>query len=229
MDAVDKKEQLFDGKPDNEADASSAPRVRAYSYIRMSTKEQLQGDSLRRQYEKAEFYARENTLELVENYDDIGVSAFRGANELGRLGDFLAAVKSNLVTPGSHLIVESMDRLTRQTPIAAISTFNEIIMRGIVVVTLDDGMRYSAEDFAANQYKLFIAVGAMMRAHDESLRKSGLLSDTWAQKRKQLAEEGKVLTSVVPAWLRVNKSENLIEQVPERVAIIKEIFDLGKV
>ena len=57
-------------------------RPRAYSYVRMSTDEQLKGDSLRRQMETSAAYAAEHGLELVDEsrLQDIGVSAFKGAN-----------------------------------------------------------------------------------------------------------------------------------------------------
>ena len=56
--------------------------VRAYSYIRMSTDVQLRGDSLRRQLEASSDYAAKHGLELVEEsrLQDIGISAFKGAN-----------------------------------------------------------------------------------------------------------------------------------------------------
>jgi DNA invertase Pin-like site-specific DNA recombinase len=61
-------------------------RPKAISYVRMSTAEQLKGDSLRRQTEKSAKYAAENGLELDENFklEDIGVSAFRGRSSLSR-------------------------------------------------------------------------------------------------------------------------------------------------
>ena len=57
-------------------------RPLAYSYIRMSTNLQIKGDSLRRQTELSEKYATDNNLELVKDFrlQDIGVSAFKGAN-----------------------------------------------------------------------------------------------------------------------------------------------------
>jgi DNA invertase Pin-like site-specific DNA recombinase len=51
---------------------------------------------------------------LVENYRDLGVSAFRGKNaDHGALKAFLDRVESGLIQPGSYLIVESLDRLSR--------------------------------------------------------------------------------------------------------------------
>jgi hypothetical protein len=59
---------------------------KAYSYVRMSTPEQRKGDSLRRQTELAENYARANNLELDATFKlhDIGVSAFDGSNLISR-------------------------------------------------------------------------------------------------------------------------------------------------
>lgn len=206
--------------------AARAATAKAYSYIRMSTKEQIQGDSIRRQVDKTRSYAREHNLELVENYDDIGVSAFRGRNaEQGALRRFMDAVDNGDIPKGSHLVIESMDRLTRQTAMTAVALMSAIIDAGIVIVTLDNKMSYSAESVTANGAQLFIAIGEMMRAHEESRRKSGLLSDAWTEKRKQLRLNGKVITSRVPAWLATDKG--VVETIPKRVAVVKEIFEMA--
>lgn len=201
---------------------------KAYSYIRMSTKEQLQGDSLRRQLQQTRAYAKKHNLELVEDYDDIGVSAFRGRNaEQGALRRFLDAVQTGEIPQGSHLVIESMDRLTRQTAMTAVALMSEIIDAGITIVTLDNQVSYSAESVATNQANLFIAIGEIMRAHEESRRKSNLLSHAWSEKRKQLRESGTIITARVPAWLSVNKSTGEIRPIPERAAVVREVFDLA--
>jgi DNA invertase Pin-like site-specific DNA recombinase len=82
----------------------------AYSYIRMSTTQQLTGDSLRRQTEKATEYAKVNGLELDQKFKltDIGFSAYDGSNvDKGSLGLFLASIKEKRIPVGSVLIVES--------------------------------------------------------------------------------------------------------------------------
>jgi DNA invertase Pin-like site-specific DNA recombinase len=86
--------------------------IRAYSYLRMSTAEQIRGDSLRRQLEQSRDYAAKHGMTLVEDLRDIGISAFHGANAAeGALGLFLAAVKAEKVEAGSYLLVESLVRL----------------------------------------------------------------------------------------------------------------------
>src|SRR5919202_870899 len=90
---------------------------KAFSYLRFSTPEQMKGDSFRRQAVLAQEYASRHGLDLDTDltFRDLGVSAFRGKNaETGRLGDFLQAVADGLVPPGSFLLVESLDRISRQ-------------------------------------------------------------------------------------------------------------------
>src|SRR6266404_9298254 len=102
------------------------PRAKAYSYVRMSTDLQLKGDSLRRQLEASAAYAVTHDLELVDEsrLEDIGVSAFKGANVAeGALGRFLAAVESGKVPNGSYLLVESLDRISRQEIKASLALF----------------------------------------------------------------------------------------------------------
>ena len=66
------------------------PTTPATIYIRWSSEAQTGRDSLRRQLESAQQYAKEHRLLIVETIIDEAVSAFSG-NHLtkGRLGDFI--------------------------------------------------------------------------------------------------------------------------------------------
>lgn len=202
--------------------------AKAYSYIRMSTKEQLHGDSLRRQLQRTAAYAREKGLELVERYDDWGVSAYRGKNaSQGALARFLDAITDGRIQKGSYLLIESMDRLSRDKATAAFALLTEIINAGIIVVTLDDKQEYSQATLDQSHAHLFIAIGAMIRSHEESRRKAGLLAETWQEKRRKLVDKGEILTSRIPSWLRVNKSKDKIEVIPDRAKLVREMFELS--
>src|SRR5262245_60527280 len=126
-------------------------RAKAFSYIRFSTPEQSKGRSLERQIAAAKDYARNHDppLDLDESltFQDLGVSAFRGRNiEEGALGAFLDAVKEGKVQKGSYLLVESLDRVSRQAARRAANTIGEIVDAGITVVDLSDNEReYSAD------------------------------------------------------------------------------------
>src|SRR3954468_1191676 len=117
-------------------------RPKAYSYIRMSTEGQLRGDSLRRQVDRSRAYAAEHGLDLDETtrFNDIGVSAFRGKNlKVGALAQFLEAVRTEKIARGSYLLVESLDRFSRDEVLNAQAEFLQLIRAGINVVTLIDG------------------------------------------------------------------------------------------
>jgi DNA invertase Pin-like site-specific DNA recombinase len=88
-------------------------------------------------------YARQHGLELDVDltFHDLGKSAFRGQNvgEAGRLGDFLEAVKVGLVPPGSMLLVEQLDRISRQAARKALRVLEDIVDAGVSVATMNDG------------------------------------------------------------------------------------------
>lgn len=112
-------------------------RQKAYSYVRFSTTDQKKGDSLDRQMEKTLKYIKEHDLELdtTLNLTDAGVSAFKGKNvDEGRLGQFIQAIDYGRVRKGSYLIVESLDRPSRQNVEDALELFLRIIRKGIIIV-----------------------------------------------------------------------------------------------
>jgi DNA invertase Pin-like site-specific DNA recombinase len=89
----------------------------AFSDVRFSHPSQLEGDSPRRQTERTADYCSRNglTLDTSLTLRDLGVSAFRGKNAaVGNFRTFLDAIKTGKVAPGSVLIVESFDRISRQ-------------------------------------------------------------------------------------------------------------------
>lgn len=199
-------------------------KAKAYSYIRMSTDLQLRGDSLRRQREASQKYAEENNLELVEgmSLEDIGVSAFQGRNiSQGALGRFLSKAQAGEIEPGSFLIVESLDRLTRQSPREATSAFLQILQAGINIVTLMDGHLYEAGkgDFA----ELIYSVVVMSRAHDESQTKSSRVSAAWSNKRRNA--KSKILTAMVPSWLSLEPDRSGFLVNTDRASVVRRIFE----
>jgi len=190
----------------------------------MSTDAQLKGDSLRRQREQSREYAAQQGWDLLEADEmrDIGISAFTGANVAeGALGQFLRAIREGRVESGSFIIVESLDRLSRQQVLTSLGIFLQIVNAGINLVTLTDGQTYSAgtTDFQ----DLIFSIASMSRAHDESRTKSNRLSAAWSRKR-QNADNFK-LTERCPAWLSLSKDKKTFEVIPERAKVIVSIFE----
>jgi DNA invertase Pin-like site-specific DNA recombinase len=197
--------------------------TKAYSYIRMSTDIQLKGDSLRRQLNLSRDYADKNGLELVKNMEDIGVSAFRGKNvNEGALGQFIKLVESNEIETGSYLLVESLDRLSRDKITSALPKFLEMINQGICVVTLLDNQKYTKESINENPGQLLISLTIMVRAHEESETKAKRLSASWENKRKN--SDTKIITSKCPSWLVARTDKTGFDVIHSAAETVKKIF-----
>lgn len=178
----------------------------AYSYVRMSTSQQVKGDSLRRQLEMSRAYADEHGLELDDSLRDIGVSAWKGDNrKKGALGEFLDLVKFGRIQRGSYLLIESLDRLSRDQVLEALSLFLELLRDGIVIVTMADRQTYSQASIDSDWTKLIISLTIMARAHEESARKSQRVREAFANKREMIRKGQKTPFPSLPAWIDQNR------------------------
>ncbi|MBN4076857.1 recombinase family protein [Mariprofundus ferrooxydans] len=197
---------------------------KAYSYIRFSTPEQLKGDSLRRQLESSRKYALEHNLVLDESLRDLGVSAFKGKNATeGALKQFMELIDAGQVEQGSILILESLDRLSRQQVFTALSLFSSILAAGVEIVTLADGQHYTA-DSINDVGQLVFSLISLSRAHDESAMKSKRAEASWDMRRQRAIEKKTPATGRSPDWLRLADDKQGFESIPERVAIIRKVF-----
>ncbi|WP_050596199.1 recombinase family protein [Mesorhizobium sp. WSM1293] len=202
-------------------------RPKAYSYVRFSTPEQGSGDSLRRQIALAERYAALHGLELDNKltFRDLGKSAYRGANqETGHLGEFIALVESKDIKPGSYLLVESLDRLSRQPPMRTLKLLSRICDAGITVVTLDDNRAYTEEALEKDNLSLLVALMVAVRANEESEKKGRRVGEAWANKRRNAAT--KPLSALCPGWLRLSGDKKGFDLIPERAEIVRRVFDM---
>lgn len=216
----------------------NANRPVAYSYVRFSSAEQAKGASLARQLEAAEAYAKEHDLLLDDKltFRDMGVSAYKRHNieEGGDLKRFVDAVDEGLILPGSYLLVESLDRISRATILIAVELLLSIIRRKIIVVTLSDKHVFHPDDVHNHFAPLIMAVVTFYRANDESEHKSMRLRDIWNRKRKLLANSSGLdsgvpverMTRMCPAWLRLSDDKRAFEFIPEKKAIVDEIIQM---
>jgi DNA invertase Pin-like site-specific DNA recombinase len=201
--------------------------VKAYSYIRFSTPEQAKGDSLRRQLQAAREWCAARGIILDDSIRDLGKSAFKGGNaQFGALRAFLDLVERGEIERGSYLIVESLDRLSREAVLDAAARLFDLIRAGIIVVTLADGQEYSEERLRTDWTPLIISLTVMARAHDESRTKSLRVGKAWSEKRRRAIEDGQAMTAACPAWVILvgGPRSGRYEILPERGEIIRAIF-----
>lgn len=200
----------------------------AYSYIRFSSTEQLKGDSLRRQSDLSKNYAEANGLELDTklNLRDLGISAFDKSNlNKGALGQFLKLVEDGMIPRGSYLLVESLDRLSRDKVMDALGIFLNILNAGIIIVTLADNQVYSREKTNDNWASLIMSIVIMSRANEESVTKSRRIRASWDNKRQNISK--KRFTARCPYWLKASEGDTGFDLIPERVDVVKRIFQMS--
>jgi DNA invertase Pin-like site-specific DNA recombinase len=197
----------------------------AYSYIRFSSPPQMWGDSLRRQLAASEAWAERTGYQLDNSLKDMGVSAFKGLHRTsGALAAFLDLVKRGAIPKGSALVVESLDRLSREEVEDALALFLSIIHAGIDIVTLGDREEvYSKGHLRPEQ--LMISIAIMCRAHEESRTKSMRLRAAFAN-RLQRMQEGERFHTRCPTWLRWQPETRDWDLIPDKVALVKRIYSM---
>lgn len=183
--------------------------TKAYSFTRMSTPAQLKGDSLRRQLAKAERWAEKHGVPLDTSLRAIGVSAFKGMHRTkGALAGFLGMIKDGQVASNDYLIVENVDRLSRENPWDALGLMREIINAGVIIVSLIDDMEYSLTTLRNRPEAMSTLQAALTKGHRESRDKADRLQEVWNEKRVRIEAGGrKKLTRQGPGWFRLTSND----------------------
>ena len=198
---------------------------KAFSYIRFSSPKQADGDSLRRQTEMRDAYIQRHGLQLDDSLNmlDLGISAWTGDNAAtGALGVFLDLCKKGEIPKGSVLIVEHLDRLTRQHVRLALTLFFQILDAGVTIVTLTPEREYTPE--ASNDpLALIEPLFLFANANEKSETLSKRLKDVWSEKRRLR----KPLTSWTPAWIKMKDDRSGFELIPEHAEIVRQIVRLA--
>src|SRR5687768_3108579 len=108
-------------RPGNTTVKKPDPSPIAFSYLRFSSPGQADGDSVRRQTDLRDNWLKRHPnarLDTSLTLADKGVSGFTGAHRKNpdrhALAAFLKLVEQGRVPRGSYLIVENLDRLSRE-------------------------------------------------------------------------------------------------------------------
>lgn len=200
---------------------------KAYSYIRYSSPQQAKGDSYRRQLAATQTYCENNGYELdtdLSLYKELGVSGFQGDQE--NLKRFIQDCETGKVEKDSLLIVENLDRLSRQSINIAMRQFL-LLLDYVNIYTLQDQKFYSSNKKHDNDNQLLDIMTSliiMSRAYEESITKQKRLKESWENKRVNI--KNKKITSSYPHWLTLSKDKTTFKIKEDRANIIKEIFQL---
>lgn len=201
----------------------------AYSYLRFSSPEQAKGDTIRRQTESSAAWCARNKIALDTSITlrDEGVSAFKGKHRAAENADthalagFLAAVKAGRVQAGSYLILESLDRLTREDIIPAVNLFTGILMAGVKIVQLHPTEHVYT--MGADMTAVMLALVELSRGNSESRMKSERVGAAWSRKQSEAA--AKIVTRRTPGW--INSDGGKLTLDPAKAKIVGRIFALA--
>ncbi len=213
----------------------------AYSYNRYSSPQQSDGDSIRRQTALARAWCERNkaTLDTQTTYEDRGTSGFRGKHrESGMLRRFLDAVEQGHIPRDSVLLIENMDRLSREKPVVGVNVLTGLLLSGVRVVQLAPDEIELTED--SDLFSLFRGQMSQARGHDESKTKATRMSAVWGERQRQARDTGERVTTRLPGWLEVRGSHiakmpngrakvmgGKVHLVPARAKLVREMFRLA--
>jgi DNA invertase Pin-like site-specific DNA recombinase len=204
----------------------------AISYKRFSAPRQAWGDSFRRQTDLAIGYCQRHNLRLIDTYLDAGLSAYNGQNlnDGTALKMLLDAAKEGKFAPGTHLIVESLDRLSRSEISMAVRLFLDILEMGLVIVTLIDGEQVFTKERVDNDMTaLIIPIVILSRANNEARNRRARIAEARQNILKRAREFRIPITSKCPAWLVVTGRRNARRFVVDesRAEIVRQVFTLA--
>ena len=201
--------------------------TKAYAYIRFSRAIQATGDSENRQLTALELFETTTGTKIVEVVYDKGKSAFRGDNaRSGNFKEMLDRMGSGAIRAGDYLVVESIDRITRQRVLDGVELLQGILKKGINIYTTVDKKTYSYNDPSRDFENLLMISLISKRANEESETKSGRLLSAWKARRAK-AENGEVIIKkgkTIPYGLRVENNKFVIQK--EEQEEIKQLFEL---
>jgi DNA invertase Pin-like site-specific DNA recombinase len=212
----------------------------AFSYRRYSDPAQRRGASIRRQTEARDRWLKDHPsvpLDASLRLTDRGKSAFRRRNpDTYALTKFVEEIEAGRVLPGDYLLVENLDRLSREVAGQALELFLKIVNRGVVIVQLEPHVLEFKHPVDA--MTLMFAVVELSRGHSESQTKSVRSLANWrhalelaraGQNMRPRRKDGRVtklITSRLPGWVQdVGGVPQLVE---ERAAVIRRIFQLAR-
>lgn len=198
----------------------------AVAYARWSSLEQGKGSTLERQLQVVERYCARRGLDILERVTDEGSSAYAGTNvQTGNLGKIISRVEAGKLPRDITIVVEQLDRISRLPPVQVVAWIQRVTSLGVTIATANDGYIINADSISTNLMGFMGLVFNAFRAHEESRHKSERLAASWKIKRDRLGQADiQPITGVCPAWLRLDQNRQRFEVIPDRTAIVQEIF-----
>ncbi len=198
----------------------------AILYARFSSTEQAKGFSLERQLSEGRSYITKNGWQLEKEIADQGKSAFHGYHraEGSELYKFEQEAKSGQHS-GKVLVVENIDRLSREGPKIAAQLIWSLNERGVSVATTHDNQIYRAGSTGNDMMEMFSIIIKGQLSYEESFKKSERSKSSWTNRHEKIRQGSKATTAIrAPSW--IDKKDGVYVLNAYRTKVLNEIFDL---
>ena len=202
--------------------------MHAFIYIRFSTPKQERGDSERRQLEDCEAFCRRMGWPVVEVIRDLGRSAWTGAHlSAGNLGRFAERVRAGEIPPGSVLVVEKLDRLSRQELRTTHRWMEDLCAQGLSIATADGGKVYNDDNLRNDLPSVFEILIRAKLANDESQQKSERVLARIGANMKLAKTTGRVMTAKGPGWLVMRPDRSGFDVIEDRARLVRHVYEMA--
>jgi DNA invertase Pin-like site-specific DNA recombinase len=199
---------------------------KAIAYVRFSSDEQANGDSIKRQTANVERYAARQNLSIERTILDEGKSAYKGEHlSVGNLGRFLAEADRGTFR-GYAFLTEEQDRLSRQGILATLTVFKRILDAGLAI-------HVTEKNLVVREYgdldNLAIAIPTVVNgstANEYTKKLSERVLSARASERERARATGLAVTAKVPAWLKAEVGKKAVA-IPEHARTVARIFELA--
>lgn len=210
--------------------ASGLSSRRAIAYSRFSTKKQERGTSIARQYDAALVWCQRKgvDLDLSLSFEDHGRSGFKGENSRrGALRTLVDMCKTGVIPPGTYLLFEAFDRMTRLDLPEAQNLFTELLATGVVVVTLNNGREWKKKHLR-NISDYLLAILDLFRGNQESARKAEILQGAFKIARER-GEKWKFAS--LPGWIKKKDGKKDGEFIVDETlaASVRKVFEMAAI
>lgn len=200
--------------------------MRAIAYVRWSSKDQSQGDSERRQISLAQDMCKNNGWTLVETVIERGKSAYRGRNRAadGELGKLEARAETGELS-GMVLIVEDVDRLSRQEPLQGLNLLKALTDAGLTVAQSTNSIILDSQAVGDNWQTLLSPFIGWGLAYEESKKKGKRIRQAYQEtvNRGFRTKLGLADLRFSPSWItRDQKGDYKVME--DRAAIVRMIY-----
>lgn len=202
--------------------------MQAVIYIRFSTPKQEKGASRDRQLELCQQFCEQRGWPVDEVIEDLGRSAWTGEHlSAGKLGNFAARVRDGSVGAGTVLVVEKLDRLSRQETRTTLRWMEDLCAAGLTIATVDGGKVYDDAGLRADQMGVFEIIMRAKLAHDESQQKSERVLDRIGRNMERARTTGQIITTKAPGWLVAKSDRSGFDVVEDRAQMVRDVYEMA--